>query len=315
MKRVSLLFFAAILICGTVFAAGESTAKSKYVIGVVLHDQQHGFQMQLGNGVKKQAKTYPEIELLFNDSELQVTRELSIVESYVNRKVDAIILGALDSEASVAAVKAANAAKIPVICVDCPVNGGIVTSFVGYDSYKQGYIAGQLMKQYLNGKGKVAEVDFPFKSVVIDNRNKGFRDAIKGTKIEIVAVQSGDAKREASATVSEYMITANPDLSGIFGVHGDAGLGALAAVESMKKNNIIVTTIDADKDVLNAIKRGSPLKGIATTIPEEIGSWGLEIALMAAKGRVVPAYVEIPVVTVEKGDVEKFFSTSLFEKL
>ncbi len=312
MKKSLLLVCLAVLAIGSVFGFGEAGAKSHYVIGVVLHDQQHGFQMQLGNGLKKQAGTHPELELLFNDSELQVTRELSIVESYVNRKVDAIILGALDSNASVAAVKAANAAKIPLICVDCPVNGGVAVSFIGYDSYKQGYIAGQLMKQYLNGKGKVAEVDFPFKSVVIDNRNQGFRDAIKGTNIEIVAVQSGDAKREASATVSEYMITANPDLAGIFGVHGDAGLGALAAVESMKKNKIVVTTIDADKDVLNAIKRGSPLRGIATTIPEEIGSWGLEIALMAAKGQVVPAYVEIPVVTVEKGDVDKFFSTSLF---
>jgi ribose transport system substrate-binding protein len=312
MKKWCVCVCMAVLVLGYAFGIGGSGQKDHYVIGVVLHDQQHGFQMQLGNGLKKQAKAHPEIELLFNDSELQVSRELSIVESYIDRKVDVIIMGALDSEASAAALKAANAAKIPVVCVDCPVNSGEAVSFVGYDSYKQGYIAGQLMKKYLNGRGKVAEVDFPFKSVVIDNRNRGFRDAIKGTAIEIVAVQSGDAKREKSATVSEYMITANPDLAGIFGVHGDAGLGALAAVESMKKDKIVVTTIDADKDVLMAIKRGSALRGIASTIPEQIGSWGLELALMAAKGEIVPAYVEIPVVVVEKPDVDKFFSNSLF---
>jgi len=308
MKK-SIFFYIIVVFVFCIMLSSNISANEKGIkIGACLHDQAHGFQIDMGNGIKNESAKYENVELVFTDSELDLSKELSIIETFINAKVDAIILGPIDTEASVAAVTAANEAKIPVVIIDCPVSGGKVVSFVGYDSYAQGFISGELMVKYLGGKGKVAEVDFPFKSTVIDNRNKGFRDAIQGTDIEIVAVQSGNAKREDSMAAAEYMIQANPDLSGIFGVHGDAGVGALAAVEaSGKQEQIVVTTIDADKDVLEAIKRNSALKGISTTYPEEVGKWGFILALESAKGNIVPSFVEIPAGPVEKDNVDDFW--------
>ena len=307
MKK-SIVLCMLILIVSVMMSATNIFASEKEIkIGACLHDQMHGFQIDMGNGIKNEANKYENVELVFTDSELDLSKELSIVETFINTNVDAIILGPVDTEASVAAVTAANEADIPVIIIDCPVSSGKITSFVGYDSYAQGFISGELMVKYLDGEGKVAEVDFPFKSAVIDNRNKGFRDAIAGTNIEIVAVQSGNANREDSMTAAEYMIQAHPDLSGIFGVHGDAGLGALAAVEaSGKQDQIIVTTVDADKDVVEAINRDSALKGISTTFPEEVGKWGFIMALESAKGNKVPSFIEITAGPVEKENVDDF---------
>ena len=105
-------------------------------------------------------------------------KQTSQIENFITKKVDIILLNAVDTKGIAAAVQQAKDAGIPVIAVDTNAEGG-VDATVTSDNYQAGKLAGEYVIEQLGGKGKIAIIDGPPVSAVTD-RIKGFEDAIKG---------------------------------------------------------------------------------------------------------------------------------------
>src|SRR3989442_15860522 len=95
-------------------------------------------------------------------------------------------------------------------------------------------MAGRGMGEILGGKGKVGVVGFMPGSASTMEREHGFQDEIQKRYpgIDIVALQFGMADRAKAMAVSENILSAHPDLAGIFADNESSSAGPVQALKS-----------------------------------------------------------------------------------
>ncbi|RJL20609.1 substrate-binding domain-containing protein [Paracoccus siganidrum] len=277
----------------TTVALGSAGAAFADGIGASLLTQQHPFYIELADAMKAeaQAKGVP-LEISIANQDLN--KQLADVEDFVVKGVEVIIISPVDSQGVMAAIARAEAAGIKVITVDVPAANAEVVSHIGTDNYTGGVKAGELMAEVLGGAGKVAIIDYPTVQSVVA-RVEGFRKALEAhPEIEIVAQQTGITRAEALA-VSQNMLQANPDITGIFGFGDDAALAAAVAVRSAGlEDQVKVIGFDGMEEARNAVDSNPVMVGVIQQFPDQMGRTAVETAALVIEGQEVPA--EQPIV-------------------
>lgn len=230
--------------------------------------------------------------LLEHNAELDPTRQLSAVEDFITRRVDAILLNPVDSRAIVTAVKSANQQGIPVICVDVNADGGEVATFVASDNHALGVMTGEYLVERLAGRGKVGLVTHPYVSSGRD-RERGLKEVLaRYPEIHIVAGQPSLGDRVKAMEVTENILTAHPDLDAIWAINDPSALGALAAVQSAgRQDDLFIVGIDGAPEAVQAIRDTDTFAATAAQYPQEIGRVGVEMALRYWAGEDLPPFV------------------------
>ncbi len=104
---------------------------------------------------------------------------------------------------------------------------GEVVCHIASDNKAGGRKAGEYLAKLLNGKGKIAIINRPTVTSVLD-RVAGFKEEIaKYPEIKIVADVDGGGERDKSLKATSDVLQAHPDLDGIFGINDDSALGSL----------------------------------------------------------------------------------------
>ena len=134
---IFILFIAGVSIS---FAATEKGSAEKsdedIRIGLAIANMSNPYMIILGEeGKKKMAELgLDPQQLLIRDPQDDVTKQIHHIENFISQGVDVIIVQACDSDAIVPAVKDANRAGIPVVCLTRPVNGGEVMQLARTDN-------------------------------------------------------------------------------------------------------------------------------------------------------------------------------------
>jgi len=295
MKRHLALAAAALLLAG---CARKTTTRPQ--IGVSLLTEAHPFYQELQRGMQHAADSLG-VDLHIVAGEWDLARQTSQVETFINQHMDAIVLAPVDTRGIVSAVEEANHAGIPVFTADIASSGGQVVSHIASDNVQGGRLAGEYMANLLHGHGKVAILDQPTVSSVID-RVRGFRDAMaKYPGISIVAAPAVErGLRDVAKQKTDNLLQAHPDLDGIFGSNDDCALGALASVRAAGKNNIVIVGFDGTAEARSAISSGTALKADATQYPLVIGERTIEAVVAKLHGQPVPDHIPVPVGIIDK---------------
>ncbi len=133
--------------------------------------------------------------------------------------------------------------------------------------------------------------------------------AQKYPDIKIVGQQASRNDRASSLMVTTDMLTANPDVSGIFGMNDPSALGAVLAVEQAGKAGAIkVTGVDGSPEAVEELKRsGSPFIGTATQNPGEMVRQAISLAQDMVDGKhIASPTVLIPSVLVTRDNVDSY---------
>ena len=294
-KRILFALIAVlVLVPALLFSAGAK--EKKITIGIPLYNQQHEFWQNIYKTAQAVAAEKG-INLLAVDSNYDPAKQVAIMEDMLTKKVDALILGAVDPQGVLPTVEEFNKAKIPVVAVDNPLEKGTVT-FVGIDNYAGGKMGGQwagkYIKEKLGGKANIGILDYPEEQACIDRAN-GFLDGVKefAPDVKVVARLEGFAVRDKAMTVMEDIIQAHPEVNVVFGINDDSALGALAAMEAAgkTKNNELIVGFDGTADAKAAIKRGSILKADVAQDGAAFARAAIDAALKAIKGEKLPPQI------------------------
>jgi ribose transport system substrate-binding protein len=241
------------------------------VIGVTLLTRGHVFYKDLEEGLRTEAAK-ENYELIVTAAEFDLGKQIAQIEDFVARKVDAIIICPVDSKGVGGGIRKANEAKVPVFTADIAAFEGDVVSHIASDNELGGKRAGEYLARVLHGKGKIAIIDQPVLTSVLD-RVGGFKNALaQFPGIEIVADVNGDGVRDRSLQAASDVLQAHPDLNGIFGINDDSALGALDAVQQFKRKNVVIIGYDATPPAVAAILRNTSLKADVVQYPKKIGS-------------------------------------------
>lgn len=283
-------------VLGSVLAIGlaifsQATLAKEYKIGASLLTQQHPFYIDLADAMKAEAKK-DDVVLNISIANQDLNKQLSDVEDFITKKVDAIIISPVDSKGVQAAIIKAEKAGIPVLTVDVAAEGVPVVTHVATDNYAGGVEAGKLMGKLLNGKGKVAIIDYPaLQSVVarVDGFKKGLADT---PDVKIVAIQTGITRAEA-LTVAQNMMQAHPDLNGLFGFGDDAALAAVIAAKSARNDNIKIIGFDGMKEARDAVDSDKTFVAVIRQYPDQMGAKAIDAAVDHLNGKPVAKLIPV----------------------
>ncbi len=229
------------------------------------------------------------VDILWNGpaSETDFTRQINIVEDFINQRVSGIVLAPSHGESLVPIVERAAQERIPVTICDSGINTDRYLSYVSTDNYKGGALAAERLAAVLPAGGKVAMIGNLPGSVSTTERENGFRDTIaqKHPALRIVAFQYGMSDRSKSLAIAEDILTAHPDLAGIFCTNE---AGTLGAVQGVKSKGVVgrvkVVGFDTSPTLLEDLRSGC-LDSLIVQNPFRMGYLAVQTIVDALHGR------------------------------
>lgn len=253
-------------------------------IGLLVQDMSNPFFSAMDKGAKQAAKRIG-ATVNTQDAQLDLANQNNQIDAFIQQGVDLVIVSAVDESGIEPALVRARKAGVIVIAVDTPAKGA--DAVVMTDAVEAGEKSCQYLFEQLHSKGNVLIVDgTPIQT--IRDRITGCRNTLKKfPNIKVVGKQASKNDRASGLAVTTDMLTATPNVQGIFGMNDPSALGAVLAVEQAgRSGRIKVTGVDGSPEGVAELKRsGSPFVGTATQDPAEMVRQAVSIAQGIVDGR------------------------------
>ncbi|MDR8391725.1 sugar ABC transporter substrate-binding protein [Aliifodinibius sp. S!AR15-10] len=294
------------------FSSGCNSQKfpGKPTVALVVKTLNNPFFNDMEEGALQVADSL-ELNLLVQaaEREVDVEKQVQIIENLIQRRVDAILLTPSGSSEVVPVILKANNAGIPIINLDTKINmdllksdGGQIATYIGSDNYEGGRLAGRYLVEQLGGKGKVAILEGIPGHETADSRQKGFLDGIaEAPGIQVVTSQPANWERNMGYTVFQNILQSHSDLNAVFAANDLMALGAVEAIAASGKNysDIIVVGFDAHSEAIASIRNGEMDATIAQN-PVQIGRMGVLQAYKLLNGGSVPEEITVQIKLIAK---------------
>lgn len=217
------------------------------------------------NGAKKQIEaTGDKIELIVqapSSNASTITEQGNIMETMIQQGVDAIALATESDETMLPYLREAAEADIPVFLFNMTeINEENIyyVSSIGYDQEKAGYEIGQWINENLGNEAQKIAVLEGYAGIVNTKRMDGFKAALADNEnLEIVASQTADWTREKGQSVTESILTSNPDITVLYGPYDEMVLGGLTVIKERNLlDQVAAIGFGCTKDGVAAIEAG-----------------------------------------------------------
>lgn len=278
----------------------------KFTAGLVMHTMDAGWPQLQVAGITNTLKEYGIDVVATTDAKFQPGQQISDLEQMIARKPDVIFSIPIDPKSEAEAYKKAAAAGIKLVFMDnVPVDmapGKDYVTVVASDNEKNAYFAAQELVNAIGGKGQVGIITLVYDYYYsVAARKVGAQKAFaEHPDIKVADVGTFTAPEKAYE-VATAMLTANPDMKGIFVAWDTPAQQVLAAAKTLGRD-IVITTNDIASDSALNVARGEFL-AVGAQRPYDQGVAEAKAAAMALLGKEVPPYVSVPTLRVKKIDL------------
>lgn len=299
------------LTTATLLVAGLATAaeaKGK-TFALIQYNQQVSFFTDITRGAQKATDAAGDKLLVF-DANNSAQAQDNAFDTYIQQKVDGIVIVSVDQNGIMPAVKAASTAGIPVVAVDGVLPDGPQASQISVDNYAAGKLIGEFYVDYLKttmgGKATLGVVG-ALNSDLQNTRQKGFDDVIKPAGgVTAVGVVDGRNIQDQALAAAENLLTANPDMQTIYATGEPALVGAIAAAQSQgRTDKVKIFGWDLSPQAVAAVDAGY-LVGVVQQDPSLEGQKAIEALGTLASGGKVDKAIKVPVTIVTSKNIDQF---------
>ena len=195
-------------------------------IGLAVANLQADFFNQIKQSVEREAKAKG-VKVITVDAKGDAATQVSQIQDLITRGVDALIYIPAGATAAGVPVKAAQAAKIPVIAVDRNAPDAPGDTFIATDSVGAARTLGEYVGKITGGKGKVAIIQGQHGTTPELDRDKGFNEALeKFPDLKVVAKQPSNAwGQDEGFAIGQDMLQRYPGYHGFLRSCRCPGLG------------------------------------------------------------------------------------------
>ncbi|SDM86156.1 inositol transport system substrate-binding protein [Daejeonella rubra] len=284
----------------------EKSKANKIVIGISMLSMQNEFIVNINDEMQKKAQELG-AELIIVDAERSPLKQIEQIESFIAQKVDVIILNPCEYEASSPAVTKALAAGIPIVNVNSATKIA-PTAFVGSNDLESGRIAMRFIADQLGGKGNVVMIQGLNGQAAQIQRELGAKEILKEyPELKLIAQQTAEWDRSKSMDLMQNWIQSyGAKINAVFAHNDEMGLGAVKALQDAgMKDKVIVVSIDAIADALQAVKKGH-LDATVFQDARKQGAGAIETAVKIAQGKQFEKELLIPFKLLTKEDVDSY---------
>jgi ribose transport system substrate-binding protein len=284
---------------GSTSTSGSSSSSTSPSYTFVLIQGVKGdpFYVTMQKGAQAMADKLGVKLLVDGPPQFSATLQAPIVDAYIAKKVDVMIIAACDKQAMIAPLQRANEAGIKVISVDTFIGDGNYTSgpgafplsYIGSDNVQGGKIAGEALIKAIGNKGGVYIENVTPGISTTDQRQQGCIEAIQATNGAVTLVGSNydnDSAATASQQVSALLSSnKGSQVNGIFGTNLFSAEGAAQAVKNAgKQGQIKIANFDAPQEAINDLNNGVVDLVIAQK-PADMGSTAVQYGVYALTGK------------------------------
>ena len=269
------------------------------------------FFFTLENAAKKWDKAQPGAKVLFaqGKSGTDDAGEIAAIQNLVAQGVKGIAITPT-SAAVVPALDKARKAGVKVVLMDNDIPSWKgKTSVVATNNFKGGVLAGKYLATKLKAGDTLGILQGVPGVPALDARVSGMLAGLGAmrSQIKVVSKLRTDCDQTKGAAAAQTMLTANQNLTAIYGACGPPILGAIQSVKNagIDPGGIILVGFDAGPDEIAAIKAGTETASVAQ-FPAKIGSLGIATLYNAVKGKTVPKNVDTGTALVTKANASKF---------
>jgi len=210
---------------------------------------------------EKEAKNLGvDLEISLPEEEVDLEKQVNMIDSAIQKKVDAIIISAASSDGVIPALKKAQEAGIKIVNFDTRIaDSSMYDAFVGGDDVYGAYKAGKYICEQLGGQGEVAIITGLMAQSTGVDRHKGFMDACaEYPGIEVVSESGAEWRSDLAASVTENILTAHPNVKAIFASNDQMAQGMVSAVKASGKSedDLILVGYDGILDAAKLVVNG-----------------------------------------------------------
>jgi ribose transport system substrate-binding protein len=249
------------------------------------------------------------------DSHNNAATQLKNAQDAIARGVAGICISPTDSSTAPAVLGLAQRAKIPVIISDIGTNSGEYVSFVISNNFEGAYGIGKVLAERMKEKGwQDGSVGFVTISQARRNgqaRTAGFRKALKeaGITKEAGLQQMQSYTADETFHFVQDMLTANPDMRGLFVQTDQPTTGALRAIKAARREGqVLVASYDGTPELVKLIE-ADQVVGSGMQQPYLMGVKSAEALLAHLKGESVPKETTVPILVVTSKNVAELLPT------
>ncbi|HRY50554.1 MAG TPA: D-ribose ABC transporter substrate-binding protein [Candidatus Paceibacterota bacterium] len=227
-------------------------------IAVVISTLNNPWFVVLAETARDHAKSLGYAATVF-DSQNDPAKEAAHFENINASRYAAILFNPTDADGSIANVRKAKAAGIPVFCMDREINAtDAATSQILSDNYSGCVALGQYFVKQVGTQGKYIELLGLVGDNNTWNRSKGFHSVVdRYPGLKMVAQQSADFDRARALEVTESLLQAHGDIDALFCGNDAMAMGAYQALLAAgKADQVKVFGFDGADDVVRLIAEG-----------------------------------------------------------
>lgn len=281
----------------------------------------HGWMAAITNAAKAQAEQYEDVELKVAEGTNDVNLQISQVETFINDKVDAIVLLPFDGAAMTPVALKAMEAGIPVINVDREFDSPFAarTTVLG-DNYGMGVSAGIFVCEQAAGDedAVVAEIAGIDSLPLTQDRSQGFADALEKCGLEVENRVAAEFTVESGERAASNLLQAAPEIDFLWNHDDDQGVGVLAAIEAANRDEFVMIGGAGSANVMRSIEADDSVLKATVIYPSTQAADGVKLARLIAQGKSmsdlaeveVPRTVQLAAPVVTKENVDQYIDSA-----
>ena len=297
--------------CGSDPDANGGSAGDGLEIVVIPKGTTHEFWKSIHAGAKKAERELnaagQPVKIIWKGPLKEDDRDeqIKVVENFIGRQVDGMVLAPLDDNALVRPVETAGKANIPVVIIDSGLQSDKYASFVATDNYVGGQMGGKHLGELLGGKGNVLMLRYAVGSASTTKREEGFLDAIKEKYPDIKVLSSDQyagATRDLAYTASQNLLSRyGNEVNGVFCPNESVTVSMTKAIRDLGKagGNVKIVGFDTSVQSLRDLEAGD-VQGLVVQNPIRMGYLGLKTLASHISGSKVEKRIDTGVAMVTK---------------
>jgi len=315
---VSLALCLSFLSCGKQEQEDTQQEEVKKIqIAVIPKGTTHEFWKTIHAGAVKASRELG-VDIIWKGPQKEDDRaqQIMVVEDFINRGVDGIVLAPLDDRALCRPVQDAVRETIPVVIIDSELQGEDFVSFVATDNYKGGVIAARKLGELLGGKGEIFLIRYQEGSASTTKRENGFLNTITSEFPDVsllVQDQHTGATTETAYQLAENLIGRFPEVEGIFCPNESSTFGTLRALqESGVAGKIKFVGFDSSPKLIQALRDGH-IHGLVLQNPMKMGYLGVKQMVLHLRGQSIESRVDTGVYLATRENMDDTEMKNLLE--
>ena len=206
--------------------------------------------------------------------------ENTLIDTAISNKSVAIILDPANADGSIAAVKKADAAGIPVFLVNAEINEtGLAKAQLVANNAQGAALGAQEFVKAMTEKGTYVELFGAPSDNNAQTRSNGFSTVITQYPDMVKAGQEvADWDRTKGHDKMQALMQANPTINGVLAGNDEMALGAVAALkEAGKLSGVVIGGFDGAPDAVTAVKAGE----MAYTVLQPVAVYSKDAVTLA----------------------------------